>query len=319
MDTLNAAVIGVGRMGKHHARLYDQIPDVDLAAVVDTNRTQLEKIGRRYKCRAYMGLQQLLDDERVEIDLASVATPTSLHFTQADMLIHERISVLVEKPLARSACLASALLTQAEHFDVTLAVGHVERCNPAVRAVKREIEAGAIGEVYRVSTRRCGPSPERIRDVGVTIDLAVHDLDIMTYLIGEEPIRYQAMMQRRSHGDREDSVDALLRFPSGAVGVLECDWLAAAKVRTLSVVGSKGTIEADYIKQTAWVSSHPGEWRKINLVRDEPLLIEITEFINAVCGKGQPAASGHDGLLALQMAAGVMEAGNKEEHGPVSQ
>lgn len=314
MDSLKAAVIGVGHMGQHHARLYDMHPMVELVAIVDRDRQRLQEIGSKYRCRGYMAIKQLLECD--EIDIASIATPTVLHFSQAAELIRSGISVLVEKPLAHRAKAAHLLDGIAKEYGVTLAVGHVERCNPVVRAVKAELEEGTLGEIYRISTRRCGPSPERIRDVGVIIDLAVHDLDIMTYLLGEAPLFSRAMAQWRSHAGHEDSVDALLYFPSGAVGVLQCDWLTTAKIRTLSIVGSDGTIEADYIKQEARLSERPNRWSKLTVIREEPLLIEIDEFVKAVFGKGEPAATGGAGALALDLAEDIIDSAKGEENGP---
>lgn len=299
---LRAAVIGVGRMGTNHARIYDALEGVRLVAVVDHDIALARRHANRYGSFAYPELRHLLAG--ADVDLASVVTPTTEHYCQAMELLRAGVSVLIEKPISNALGNAARLVAYASRSDRVVAVGHIERCNPAVSTVKRLIDEGRIGDVYRISTHRVGPSPKRIRDVGVTLDLATHDLDVMRYLAGAEAAQCKALAQHRNHDALEDGINALIQFEGGIVGVLECDWLAPIKHRSLTVVGSKGAILADYIRQTVHVEE-PGRVQ-IHSPREEPLLVELRAFVEAVRGTGKPKADAKDGYMAVKMAQDLL-------------
>jgi len=306
---LKAAVIGLGEMGRHHARVYAQMEDVTLVAVCDTDESRLQNITRTWGGKAYTHFAEMLD--RSKPDLVSVAVPTSEHFSVAGLTITAGCHVLVEKPIASTVNAAEMLIKQAKGFGRILAVGHIERCNPIVTATKALLDAGDLGQVYRITTRRVGPSPKRIRDVGVTIDLLVHDLDIARYLLNSEPLFIQAELQRQAHNGLDDGVAALVRFESGVIGIFESDWLSSCKDRTLIVTGERGVWEADYLAQTAILRASPTAQTEFNVPYEEPLLVELRSFAAAVRGEGRPAADGQDGLAALRVALAVLGA----EHG----
>jgi len=301
---LKAAVIGLGEMGQHHARVYAQMPDVDLIAVCDSDETRLRNITRTWGGKAYTHFAEMLD--RSKPDLVSVAVPTSEHFSVAGLTITAGCHVLVEKPIASTVSAAEMLIKQAKRFGRILAVGHIERCNPIVTATKALLDAGDLGQVYRITTRRVGPSPKRIRDVGVTIDLLVHDLDIARYLLDSEPLFVQSELQH-INGTLEDGVAALIRFENGVIGIFEADWLSAAKDRRLTITGEQGVWEANYLTQTAMMRASPTSQASFNVPQEEPLLVELRSFVAAVRGEGRPAATGEDGLRALEMALRIVE------------
>lgn len=292
-------------MGRNHARIYAEHEDVDLVAVVDYKERTAREMSTKYECLGYLSLSVMLD--RLDIDIASVVSPTVYHYDHAIRLLNAGVSVLIEKPLARTIDEADALVDRASHPNVVVAVGHIERCNPGIRAAKRLIDKGLIGEIYRVSTCRVGPSPMRIRDVGVTLDLATHDLDIARYITGKDPIEYSAMIQRRRHNGLDDSLNALVKLEDNVIAVIECDWLTPAKHRWLSVVGSKGSVFVDYMTQEFTVMTEPECPWSYDIEWGEPLKIEIEEFIDAVRGNGRPAASAYDGLMAVKMAHRLLE------------
>ena len=304
MHTLKAAVIGLGEMGQHHARVYAQMEDVRLVSVCDTDARKLENVTRTWGAMAYTDMAVMFAECRP--DLVTVAVPTIHHLKVAGFALTQ-CHVLVEKPITNTVEAAWALISQAVNLGRILAVGHIERCNPVVSAVKRHIDAGDLGRIYRISTRRVGPSPVRIRDVGCTVDLATHDLDIMRYLLQSEPLFVQAELQHNEHGDYEDSVDALIRFENGVVGVLECDWLSSAKQRTLTITGESGVLSANYITQTGILHRAPGKQENIAVVHEEPLVAELRSFAAAARGESRPAATGEDGLKALAMALRILE------------
>jgi len=302
---LKAAVIGLGEMGQHHARVYAQMPDVDLIAVCDSDETRLRNITRTWGGKAYTHYAEMLD--RTKPDLVSVAVPTSEHFSVAGLTITVGCHVLIEKPIAATVRQAEMLIKQAVRFERVLAVGHIERCNPIVTATKALLDAGDLGQVYRITTRRVGPSPKRIRDVGCTLDLLTHDLDVARYLLQSEPLFIQAELQHNAHGGLDDGVAALVRFESGVIGIFEADWLSCAKDRRLTITGEQGVWEANYLTQTAMMRASPTLQASFNVPQEEPLLVELRSFVAAVRGEGRPAATGEDGLRALEMALRIVE------------
>lgn len=306
MELLTAAVIGVGAMGRHHARVYAEIPDVELVAICDSYYARAIYVAEEYGCQPYDSYMLMLYEQQP--DLVTVAVPTSGHYDIAHAVLSHGINVMVEKPIASTPADAKALVETARLHDVVLAVGHIERCNPIVSEVKRRLDAGELGRVYRISTRRVGPSPVRIRDVGVTIDLGAHDLDVMRYLLHSEPVAYHAELQRAKHGSYEDAVTALIRFDCGTIGVLEADWLSTAKQRVFTVTGECGVIVADYITQRGTFHRSPDDEEVIAVPHSEPLRLELEAFAGAVRGEGRVAATGEDGLAALTMAQAILEA-----------
>lgn len=307
MKALRAAVIGVGEMGQHHARVYAEMSDVDLVAVADLDGERAENVTRSWGAEIYANYLTMLDEEAP--DLASVCVPTVAHYYSAFAALARGVHVLVEKPITADPDEARALIDVAKVQGLVLAVGHIERCNPIVTEAKRRIDTGELGQIYRITTRRVGPSPERIRDVGCTIDLATHDLDIMRYLLQAEPVRYCAELQWNKHGEYDDAVTAIVRFEGGAVGVLEADWLSSAKDRTLTVTGENGVLRLSYLTQSGYWQFAPGKSVDIGVPYEEPLLVELRAFAAAARGEGRPAATGEDGLRALEMALEILGAG----------
>ena len=307
MHTLKAAVIGLGEMGQHHARVYAQTEDVRLVAVCDSDPTRLENVTRTWGAMTYTDVAVMFAECRP--DLVTVAVPTVHHLKVAGFALTQ-CHVLVEKPITHTVEAARALIGMAQEVGHILAVGHIERCNPVVSAVKRHIDAGDLGRIYRISTRRVGPSPVRIRDVGVVIDLLTHDLDIARYLLRSEPLFCQAELQHNRHGTHEDGVDALVRFENGTVGIFECDWLTPSKTREMRIDCEAGSLAVDYIKQSGTFLHEGGKVEQITVPYTEPLRVELEAFASAVQYGTRPAADGQDGFAALRVALAVLEAGH---------
>jgi UDP-N-acetylglucosamine 3-dehydrogenase len=179
---LRAGVIGVGAMGKNHARLYSQLPGVELVGVADSNEALAASIARQYECQHYTDYSDLLAQR---LDLVSIVVPTTLHKQAALAAISSGVNVLVEKPISDAVENADEMIEAARRKGVKLMVGHVERFNPAVIKLKELVDEGLLGEVVSISTRRVGPHNPRIRDVGIILDLGAHDIDVMHYLYGE--------------------------------------------------------------------------------------------------------------------------------------
>jgi predicted dehydrogenase len=248
-------------------------------------------------------------------DLVVVAVPTSLHLPTTLEALSAGAHVLVEKPIAAERAEAEQMIAAAEASDRLLSVGHIERFNPAIRELSRRLDAGELGRVFQVRAARLGPFPARVRDVGVVVDLAPHDIDVMRFLLRSEPVRMYAETEQRIHTDHEDLFTGLIKFASGAVGLLEINWLTPTKVRKLTVTGERGMYEADYLTQDLVFYANPdqtlvaeGEMTRRAVQRREPLSVELSEFASAIRNGGPPPVSPQDALIAMLLARAMVDA-----------
>lgn len=319
---IRVAVVGVGVMGKNHVRIYQEIPGVELVAVVDENQTVAEQVGRTFRVPAYSNYLKMIKHKHP--DAITAAVPTSAHYSVVKELLAAGCHVLVEKPIASTLEEAEAMIQLAEQVERVLMVGHVERFNPAVVELKRLLDSGELGRVYQIYARRLGPFPPRIRDVGVVTDLATHDLDIMRYLIGSEVIRVFAEAKRELHVAHEDLFAGVLRFENGTIGLLEINWLTPTKIRELFVTGEKGMFRVDYIGQDLFFYQNAAissDWTPANLMhgvsvgnmiqyaiqKKEPLRAELEAFISYVQEKDLHHLNGRDALIALTLAKTLVD------------
>jgi predicted dehydrogenase len=245
--TTRIAVVGVGKMGRNHVRVYQEMPDVELVAVADENPVMTEKISQMYRIPAYTNIRDLLDYEKPEA--ISVAVPTQYHHMVVKQALESGCHVLVEKPIAAALEQAQDLIYTSERYRRVLMVGHIERFNPAVIELKRRLDAGELGRVFQINARRLGPFPHRIQDVGVVMDLATHDLDIMRFITGSEALRVYAEIKSELGTANEDLFAGILRFGNEIVGLLEINWLTPTKIRELYVTGERGMFRVNYITQ----------------------------------------------------------------------
>ncbi len=323
---IRAAVIGVGAMGKHHARVYNDLENVELVAVADPDEGRRLALARRYKVAAYADHEDLLKQERV--DAVSVAVPTVLHREVAAAVIERGVHLLIEKPIASTVQEAQEIIDQAARAGVTLAVGHIERFNPAVTELKRRLANGDLGRIFQIHARRLSPFPHYVRDVGVVIDLATHELDIMRYLVGDEVERVYAETGRNVHERHEDMLSGVIRFGNDVLGVLDINWLTPTKVRELRITGEQGMFLVDYLDQDLYFyenSEAPSRWDtmalfkgveegnvlKIRVSKIEPLEAELRAFVDAVVNGTGPVVSGLDGLRAIALAHLLIASGEE--------
>ena len=321
---IQAGVIGVGAMGRHHARVYSELDETELVAVADVDPARVEAMARRYRVRPYTDYREMLAQER--LDLVSVVVPTQLHREVALDVVEAGAHLLVEKPIASTVEDGQAIVEAAARRGVKLTVGHVERFNPAIIELKRRLERGELGRVFAIHARRMGPFPDWVRDVGVVVDLATHDLDIMRWLLGQTVERVHAETARHIHASHEDLVSGLLRFADGTIGVLEVNWLTPTKVRELSVTGEQGMFLVNYLTQELYFyenSRADGDWEtlailtgvgegnmiRLSIERREPLQAQLASFVEAIRTDTEPLVTGADGLAALVLAEALVEAG----------
>lgn len=323
--TIKTAVIGVGTMGRQHARVYAEVLEAELAGVADVDLRAAEDVTRRYGGQAYSDYRLMLDECR---PLAvSIAVPTVDHRDVALEVIDRGIHLLVEKPLAFTLEEGQEIIKAARERGVELMVGHVERFNPAVIALKEHISSGILGRVFQIDAHRQGPFPARVRDVGVVIDLAVHDLDIMRYVTETEIVRVYAETQRRIHSKHEDLLSGVVRMEDGTVGTLSTNWLTPTKIRELYVTGERGMFRVDYLTQDLYffenATAQGASWETLRMLRgvsegrmiryalakQEPLRGEIEEFMRAVRGEISVPVTGMDGLRAIELAHALAASG----------
>ena len=321
------AVIGAGSMGRIHLRVLRELPDVDLVAVADTDAELAQNAARLHGIRHYADYRRMLERERPAA--VTVAVPTGAHHDVGLGAIAAGCHVMVEKPIAPTLKEADELVAAAARSGHVLMVGHVERYNPAVVELKRRLRDGQLGRIFHIHCRRLGPFPERIRDVGVVLDLATHDLDIMRYLVESDVTRLFAEISREVHHANEDMASAILRFQNDAVGLLEVSWLTPTKIRDVTVTGERGMLRAEYLTQDLYyyenAHTREFEWEHLQILRgvsegamtrvsvpkQEPLRLELRAFIDAINGDAGGIVSGADGLIALRLALAVLESGRE--------
>jgi predicted dehydrogenase len=261
--------------------------------------------------------------EEADLNALVIAAPTMAHTALALAAIDRGIPILVEKPLAATVEDALRIVAAARARGVPVQVGHIERFNPAMIELGRLLDDGWLSTVYAIASRRAGPFPARIRDVGVTVDLATHDVDILSWVARERPKRVYAELAQRIHAAHEDLLFGLLHFPSGATGMLDVNWLTPAKRRQLVVTGDEGMFELDYLTQRLTFTknadtAHPtlirgfaptfeGDVAELPVEKGEPLVAEIEAFLDVVRTGARPVVDVEDGLWAVAIANALLE------------
>ncbi|MHA2434011.1 MAG: Gfo/Idh/MocA family protein [Candidatus Thorarchaeota archaeon] len=310
-------VIGVGSMGRNHARVFSEM--AELVGVADKDSDAGKKVANGFGAEWFQDYEDLL---KKDIDAVSVATPTDLHYQVAKDAIESGVHVLVEKPMCSTIEESEKLIELAESSGLTLAIGHIERHNPVVDFAKKGIVDGRYGDLITISARRVSSLPSRIRDVGVILDLGIHDIDVMRYLVGSEVSSVFASGGRIKHKSFEDYANIMLSFENGASGFIESNWLTPMKVRKLALTCLKSFVEIDYITQSVKISSStygrldsfnlyriPLEFdtRTISLEKREPLWNELKDFLDAIQKNRDPLISGRDGLKTMQVVMAAIE------------
>ena len=313
---VKVGVIGLGNMGRHHATHYADIPLAQLVAVCDINPVLVASFSAQYQCKGYTDLTEMLQTEG--LDAVSIIAPTKLHYAFAKQVIEHGVSVLIEKPIAETVEQADELIALAKKHQVVLTVGHIERFNPAVMALKARLSE--LGQIVSIHTKRAGVFPPQIRDANVMIDLAVHDIDIISWLMNKQPIKVQRISGRALLKNREDYTTLLLNYGGDdfpQTGIVEVNWITPKRVRHLIITGTQGYAELDYLNQelimyvshTSAASDEAdhlkmafAEPEKVTIDKKAPLDAELTHFLTCVDQKSLPIVSGEDAREALRLA-----------------
>jgi predicted dehydrogenase len=300
-------VIGVGIMGSNHARVLAELPGVTVVGIADPGAAHRPLLAEILGCAACDDTEALL---ALGIDAAVVAAPTHLHHDIALACIKRGVHVLVEKPIASNVEEGRAIVAAAERAGVTLMVGHVERFNPAVQALKEAIRGE---EILSISITRVGPFPPRMSNVGVVIDLAVHDIDLIRWFTDSEIIQVQPQL-KSAVAEREDIALLQFRTASGVLAQINTNWLTPFKTRTVHIATRKKYLIADLLTRqvTECFGFQPDgsySMRHLSVGHAEPLRSELLAFIKAIRAGDPPAVTGLEGVASLEVAMRCLQDG----------
>ena len=325
MDKIHTAVIGAGKMGAIHAKVYDQLPQSDFVAVVDVDRDKAEHLANRYGCCAFTDCADILD----KVDAVTIATPTAHHLELAKIFIKNNIAVMIEKPLAADVKEGREIVELAKKNNAVVAVGHSERCNPAVQAMKRlDIEPKFI-EASRVS-----PYPFRSTDIGVVMDVMIHDIDIVLSL-AESKIKKIDAVGVSVIDEKEDICNARIFFENGCIANITASRLALKTERKVRVFSRQAYLSVDYFKKSGiiikadpnidvvkWIRERKeaGDFNlltvnwpdllhieQLDIDDKEPLRFEQEAFLQAVADRQlRPEVSAEEGLAAMECAEKIL-------------
>lgn len=301
-ELLKVAVIGVGYLGKIHARIYHEMPEVDLVYVADTNMEHARQIASQHDCQATSNFLELVD----KVDAVSIVVPTSYHFDVAEPFLEAGVPTLLEKPIAATVQEARRLVEIASQNDAPLLIGHLERYNPAWLELFNRVSSPRFVEVHRLGT-----FVERATDVDVITDLMIHDLDLVLAMVDEEPIQVDAVGSAVLT-DHVDIANVRLAFPSGVVANLTASRVSNKRFRRFRAFGPEGYYGADLAQQEIDVVRPDGpptesgfptlQSEKLTFEQEQPLQKELAHFVDVARGDAMPMVSGWQGLRALELA-----------------
>jgi predicted dehydrogenase len=324
---IRTAVIGAGKMGTIHAKVYGSLPQSDLVAVVDTDIDKAKKLARKYKCSASADSKDVLG----KVDAITIATPTTAHYELAKLFIENGVAVLVEKPLASDVNQGQEIVELAKSRGVVAAVGHSERCNPVVQAMKRLEISPRFIESTRIS-----PYPFRSTDISVVLDVMIHDIDIILSLAASKVEKVDAVGIGVIDPDKEDICNARIVFENGCIANVTASRLALKTERKVRVFSRQAYLSLDYFGKTGTIIKADTDnielvnkirqlkdggmfdllktdwtklvhYEKLQIDDKEPLRLEQESFLKAVADKGsKPEVSAEEGLAALQCAEMIL-------------
>jgi predicted dehydrogenase len=303
---LKIGVVGVGVMGSNHARVLAEMSNVRLVGIADPDRKQRDFVARTLGCEAFGDLDSLL---KCGLDAITIAAPTHLHHELALECIARGIHLLVEKPIAPTVEEGRAIVAAARRAGVTLMVGHVERFNPAVESIKRAIKDE---DILSIAITRVGPFPPRMSNVGVVIDLAVHDIDLIRWFTDSEIVEIQPQLSS-AIAEREDIALLQFRTASGVLAHINTNWLTPFKARTIHVATRDKYLIGDLLtlQVTECFGFQPDgsySMRHLSVGYAEPLRSELLAFVNAIRNRRTPAVTGEEGVASLEVAIRCLDA-----------
>ena len=305
-DIVRIGVVGVGVMGSNHARVLSDIAGVELVGVADPDRKQRDFVSDTLGCAGFSDVDALLDRG---VDAVIIAAPTHLHHDIALKCIGRGVHLLVEKPVASTVAEGRAIVAAARRAGVALMVGHVERFNPAVQSVKRAIKDQ---DILSIAITRVGPFPPRMSNVGVVIDLGVHDIDLIRWFTESEIVEIQPQMSS-AVAEREDIALLQFRTASGVLAHINTNWLTPFKARNIHIATRDKYLIADLLtlQVTECFGFQPDgsySMRHLSVGYAEPLRSELVAFVEAIRSGERPAVTGEEAVASLEIAIRCLDA-----------
>ena len=310
MKKLGVAVIGTGFWGKNHARVYKELDSTELVAICDVDAERAKSVAAQFGVKAYTSSSRMLKNESIEA--VSICTWSTSLAKEALKALRGGKHVLVEKPMATNTKQAQKLLATAEENKLHFTVGLLMRFIPGVQHIREAVANKKIGEPVCATAKRVSQWPERIGDVGVVKDTAIHDIDVMRYIFSEDPITVYAKTGSMRHRKFEDYAQIMLTYEGGKSAFIESNWLTPYKTRTLTVTGSEAIMRLDYITQELWIEAAK-ENRQPKYAWQEPLKLELQHFADCVMNKQKPIVTGEDGFKALRIAEAALLSSEKNK------
>jgi UDP-N-acetylglucosamine 3-dehydrogenase len=304
MKKLGVAVVGAGAWGRNHVRAYKEIPITQLVAVCDVDPTRARALAAQFDAEAYTSSEEMLKNK--EVEAVSVCTWSTMLAVEAAKALDAGKHVLVEKPMAANAVEAEKLVEKAEENALLLTVGFLMRFIPGLQRIRDDIQKKAIGNLVCATAKRVSQWPERLGDVGVVKDTAIHDIDAMQFITGEQPSSVYARTGCMRHKKFEDYAHIMLTYENGESAFIESNWLTPYKTRTLVVTGSEAIMRLDYMTQELWIENAK-ESIQPRYPFQEPLKLELQHFAECILEKQKPQISGQDGVKALCVAEAVLK------------
>ena len=300
MEKIRAGVVGVGHLGSIHAKVYSRLKNAKLACVCDCNLEKALEVGKKYRAASFSDYEELFG----KVDAASIAVPTSLHYNIAKDFLNHDIHVLIEKPITNTLSEADELIEIARERKLILQVGHIERFNSAVLAVKPFLKRPKF-----IECQRLGPFYKRAEDVGVVLDLMIHDIDIVLGLVEKDVVNIEAV-GLSTISDYEDVANVRLTFEDGTIADITASRVTKDVVRKIRIFQEDSYVSLDYLNQEAAIfkkTENKIMKEKIKIKKGEPLKRELKSFIECVRADRRPIVSGIEGRRALQVALEILE------------
>lgn len=310
MKKLGVAVIGTGFWGKNHARVYNELDSTELIAICDINAERAKAIAKQFGVAAYTDSTEMLKNEKIEA--LSICTWSTILATEASKALNAGKHVLVEKPMATNTQQAKKLVETAKQNNLHLTVGFLMRFIPGLQHIRQAVKTKEIGDLVCATAKRVSQWPERIGDVGVVKDTAIHDIDVMHFISNDDPVTVYAKMGSRKIQKFEDYAQIMLSYNDGKSAFIESNWLTPYKTRTLIATGSEAIMRLDYNTQEFWIEKKD-ETVQPRFPFQEPLKCELQHFVECITQKKTPLVSGIDGLKALQVAEAAIESSAKNK------
>nr|MDO8100440.1 Gfo/Idh/MocA family oxidoreductase [Candidatus Njordarchaeota archaeon] len=308
---LKCAVIGAGWFGRAHCRVYRDLEDAQLVAVADADSSRASEVAKLYGCKTYDDFHKMLEKEKPDV-VSVVVSPQNLSKVALEVVDFEIKGALVEKPVATNIEAIAELSRKSRRNGVPIMPGFIELFNPCIQRLEKIIaKSGEVGQPYVASSKRIGRNPKRGWEIGVLLDLGIHEIYVLRKLFGS-PRRVFCQTKSFGGGNNEDAANLLLEFNNGVLGIIETNWITPIGIRSMIVTGSEGSVEVDYMTQELRIIKKE-HTIKPHYVFEEPLKRELRAFLKFVEKGNEPPVNLKDAEETLRVAYAAMNSSKRDE------